>query len=191
MVIAIISEQRSGSCNLYLWMNQSIIGYKILWEFISSDPSFQNGVCYDKEWFDETKNYIVHEKYSETNHDNVTRLVESADITVTLYREDTKSQIESYIMVSITGKWYGGYAARSEIIDKIDTRYSKEKEYVEKLKRDFKNFREEYNLKSFTYEDLYYRNKIDEFKKYLGLKIDTPFPYGNKYRVDNKVERLI
>ena len=119
------------------------------------------------------------------------RLVNSSDITIALYREDEEKQIESFTQSVITNHWNGWWIPKKYIINEINSKYLQHKVYFENLKKGFKIFRSEYNLKTFTYEDLYYRNKIDEFKEYIGIDIDTPFPYGNKYRIDTPPERLL
>ena len=192
MIIAIISEPRSGSNNLHRWFRLVLPEYEQVWELVGHTGAGPKRVYYDKEWFDSTKDYVVHEKGFSLNLNNMTRLIESADITVALHREDAKAQIESFVTAKLQEQWGDEYTAPKHIIDNIDTKYIHIKQYFENEKEVFKKFREEHNLKTFTYEDLYYGNKIGELKEYIGVETDTPFPFGNKYRIEPKpVDKLI
>ena len=191
MIIAIISEPRSGSFNLYRWFVESLPEHEHVWEVVGHTGADMKRVYYNEEWFDNTKDYVVNDKFFEINIPNMERLTSSADLTIALYREDIKAQIESFVIAKVQEQWGDEYTAPRYIVDNIDTTYLNIKQYFENQKVLFKNFIEEHNLKTFTYEELYYGNKIDELKKYIGLESGIPFPYGKKYRVETKVRGLL
>jgi len=184
MVIFILSEERSGTQSIYQWLQNSEPNTHILFE-----PLRSNSI--NLQMFDPNKNYIILEKFHYHNNTIIEKLIDLSDINVALYREDIKSQIESYIIAKVTGQWYGTYSPPQRILDRINTDFLSDKIYFESLKKDFKIFREKYNLKTFTYEDLFYGDKIVEFKEYLRIKTNISFPIGKRYRVDIKPTRLI
>lgn len=191
MIIAIISEPRSGSANLYKWLKESLPNYEHIWELIGHTQAMRERVYYNKEWFDNTKNYIVNEKCAFRNIDDMHRLVTSADVSVALYREDAKAQVESFVTARLLEQWGGEYTAPKHIINNIDTVYEHLKTHFLGQKELLQELIKTHDLKSFTYEDLYYRNKIGEFKEYIGIESVIPFPYGKKYRTDEKPSRLL
>ena len=91
---------------------------------------------------------------------------------------DEKSQIESYVIARSTEKWRNENIYEEIIIDN----YQEYSTYFHNLKIEFKKFIKEYNFKTFTYEDLYYRGKINELMEYLNIKSNIPFPIGVKYK---------
>ena len=192
MIILILSEPRSGSTNLSLWLKSMSSEFIVIHEpYNPGSPDYQGSSYYNIDWIDIKKNYIINEKFLNNRTAEINGLINICDKVVCLYRENTKEQIESFVMASTTGAWTSIYEANRKILDQIDTIHHYKQEYFETLKQNFKELREFHNFKSFTYEDLYFRNKIDEFKEYLGLKIDIPFPIGGKYRRDIKVDKLI
>lgn len=191
MKILILSEARSGSVNLMLWLKHSMPDYIVLTEpYNIKSPDFKIDEKYKTDWIITDKNYIINEKYY-PNCGDLTEFMKSFDLTLSLYREDIKSQIESFVIDDVTDSWRGLYNGNNKILQNIDTLYLDKKIYFEQLKKEFKEFIEHHNLKSFTYEDLYYRGKINEFKQYFDIKKEIPFPLGKKYRVDANIERLI
>jgi hypothetical protein len=190
MIITILSEPRSGSTNLHYWLKKSNINLTSVFEpYNKISEDFITDVRFDLTWIDNNKNYIINEKYFPDCGD-LTQLTSISDKVVCLFREDSKSQIESFIVADVKSNWKGQYSDTDLIIMNIET-FQDKKRYMEQLKNEFKVFIEKNNFKTFSYEDLYYRGKIEEFKEYLGLKIDLPFPYGEKYRIENKIKRLI
>lgn len=191
MIILIISEARTGSVNLMTWLRLSTQDYVVLTEpYEKKSPDFVTDIRYNTDWIDINKNYIINEKYFPGCGD-LSKLINISDITLALYRENKKEQIESYIVANVTDSWRTEYNGNCDILKNIDTKYLDKKIYFENLKKEFKGFIEFHDLKSFTYEDLYFRNGINEFKQYFEIVRDVPFPFGKKYRSDIQKERLI
>lgn len=191
MIITIIAEPRCGTLNLHEWFKKSDINFVSVFEpFNKKSGDFKTDIKYDLSWMKSNKNYIINEKYY-PNCGDLTQLINNSDKILCLYRENTKEQIESFVVANVTDEWIREYNGNNKIIDNIDRLYSDKKEYFLTLKKEFKEFIELNNFKSFSYEDLYYRGKINELKEYLELDITIPFPYGKKYRIDSKVNRLI
>ena len=165
--------------------------YIVLTEpFNKKSPDFKTEQKYNTDWIIPNKNYIINEKYY-PNCGDLNELIKISDLTLSLYREDAKTQIESFINADVTDSWRSEYNGNNKITQNIDKFYSDKKIYFELLKKEFKEFREVHNIKSFTYEDLYYNGKINEFKKYFDIKKEIPFPYGKKYRINTNLDRII
>lgn len=191
MIILILSEARTGTVNLMLWLKKSMPDYIVLTEpYNKKAPDFKTEKKYNTDWIDLNKNYIINEKYYPDCGD-LTELMNISNLTLSLYREDIKAQIESFVIAEVTDLWRNEYNGNDKILQNIDTLYLDKKIFFEQLKKEFKIFTKFHELKSFSYEDLYYRNKIEDFKQYFDIKIDIPFPYGKKYRIDINKERLI
>ena len=167
MNILIIAEARSGSTNLCKWLHKSLPNFKLLNEPYNFNSNVNIGI---------TQNYIISEKYY-FNEPLIKQLISTSDITFCLYREKIEEQIESYITALSTDNWYGTY---DKIVVDESLLEMKNKFLENKIK--FKEFIINNNLKSFTYEDLYYKNKINELKEFLQIESNVMFPYGEKYR---------
>lgn len=191
MLITIIAEPRSGSTNLHYWFKKSGINFISVFEpYNKISEDFKTDKRFDLSWMKSSKNYIINEKFYPECGD-LNQLINVSDKVLCLYRENSVEQIESFVVANVTNNWLGEYNGNDKIIKNIDRLYSDKQEYFLKLKKDFKDFIDLHNLKSFSYEDLYYRGKIKELKEYLELDITIPFPYGKKYRIDSKTTRLI
>lgn len=170
MIILLIAEARSGSTNLAKWLHKSLPNFELL-----NEPyNFNSDVKIDK-----TKNYIISEKFY-FNQPLIDKLISISNISFCLYRENAELQIESYLTALSTDNWYGEY---SKIVLNDASLKSKNDFLQNKIK--FKEFINDSGLKSFTYEDLYYHNKIDELKMFLQIDSNIEFPYGKKYRKEN------
>lgn len=190
MIILVLSEARSGSTNLGFWLRKSLPDYVVLNEpYNKRSGDYVNKEHYDISWINPNKNYVINEKFYPGCGD-LNKLILFSDVTVCLYREDEVKQIESFVISAVTDKWYGEYSDTS-ITSKIDEKYSHLRDYFKKLKNDFQIFIKENGLKSFTYEDLYYKNKIEDFKEYIGIESNIKFPYGLKYRKEILKQRTI
>jgi len=176
MIILLIAEIRSGSTNLAKWLKESLPDFQLLNE--PYNPKSSHFIGDSK--IDKTKNYIISEKFF-NNEELLNELINISDFVFCLYREDTKSQTESYIIADTTNNWYDVYV--DNVISKnIDVEFSDKKNSFHKLKNDFQIFIKNSGIKTFTYEELYYGNKIDELKTYLNITSNVSFPYGQKYR---------
>jgi hypothetical protein len=176
MIILLIAEIRSGSTNLAKWLKESLPGFQLLNEPYNPKSSQFIG---DSE-IDTNKNYIISEKFF-NNEPLLNKLIGISDFVICLYREDITSQTESYIIADATNNWYDVYV--DDIISKnIDVEFGDKKNSFIKLKKDFQSFISDSELKSFTYEKLYYGEQITELKNYLNITSNITFPYGQKYR---------
>jgi hypothetical protein len=176
MIILLIAEIRSGSTNLAKWLKESLPDFQLLNE--PYNPKSSHFIGDSK--IDKTKNYIISEKFF-NNENLLNELIGISDVVFCLYREDIKSQTESYIIADATQNWYDVYV--DDIISKnIDVEFGDKKNTFHKLKQDFQSFIKDSDITTFTYEGLYYDNKIDELKTYLNIESNIPFPYGQKYR---------
>lgn len=191
MIILILSEARSGSVNLMEWLKKSNPDYIVLTEpYNKKSIDFITEDKYDTSWIDFSKDYVINEKFY-PNCGDLTELINISDLTLALYRENSIEQIESFIIADVTDSWRNEYNGNDTILKYCDTLYLDRKLYFEKLKIDFQEFIKKHQIKSFTYEGLYYRNEIDDFKKFFEIKINIPFPYGKKYRIDTKPNKLL
>lgn len=190
MIITILSEPRSGSTNLHYWLKKSNINLTSVFEpYNKISEDFITDVRFDLNWIDYNKSYIINEKYF-PDCGNLLEITNISDKVVCLFREDIKSQTESFVVATVKNNWLGKYSDSDLIIKNIKT-FKNEVLYMKQLKNEFKEFINDNQFKSFSYEDLYYRGKINEFKEYLGLNIDLPFPYGEKYRIETNIKTLI
>lgn len=185
MIILLIAEIRSGSTNLAKWLKESLPDFHVLNE--PYNPKSSQFICDSK--IDKTKNYIISEKFF-NNEKLLNELISISDVVFCLYREDIKSQTESYIIADTTNNWYDVYI--DDVISKnIDVQFGDKKNTFNKLKQDFQLFIKDSDIKTFTYEELYYNNKIDELKKHLNIESNIPFPYGKKYRQFNVKKSIV
>lgn len=173
MIILLLAEARSGSTNLSKWLNASLPEFVLLNE--PYNPISNDYIGNAK--IDTTKNLIISEKYF-NNEELINQLLSISDIVVCLYREDANLQIESYLTALSTDNWYGEY--NEVILDEM--LLDKKNEFILN-KQNFQNYITNKKLKSFSYEQLYYKNGIDELKSYLSVKSNIQFPYGKKYRI--------
>jgi hypothetical protein len=176
MTILLIAEARSGSTNLAKWLSKSLPDFRFFNEpfnYRSSDFVGENGTI------DYSKNNIISEKYY-FNEPLIKEMVKKSDKVFCLRRLNTTEQLESYIMAHKTNNWYDEYVAH-EIYQNIDEMHDLLFKFAES-KRQLKMFIDNANIKSFTYEDMYFNNGIDDLKSFLDITSDIPFPYGEKYR---------
>lgn len=186
MIILLIAEARSGSTNLAKWLHESLPNFRLLNEpfnYRSTDYVGENGDI------DYSKNIIISKKYF-FNEELVNKVLKNSDKVFCLTRENTVEQIESYMMALKTNNWYDEYSPNG-VYDNIDENILKEVEKFKESKNDFKKFIEVNNLKSFTYENLFLRNGIDELKLYLNIDLDVQFPYGKRYRHNDIKKSLV
>lgn len=176
MIILLIAEIRSGSTNLAKWLKESLPNFQLLNE--PYNPKSSHFIGDSK--IDKTKNYIISEKFF-NNEELLNELISISDFVFCLYREDVKSQTESYIIADTTNNWYDVYV--DDVISKnIDVDFDDKKNSFHKLKNDFQIFIKNSGIKSFTYEELYYDNGIHKLKDHINIQSNIPFPYGQKYR---------
>lgn len=196
MVITIISEPRSGTKTIDDWCRKAFPNYVCLFE-----PFNRNSMNYIPEfrtfnWLDKTKNYIISEKYLPfknymEDEEYFLKLIEESDIVVFIYREDEEKQLESFLLARATNNWFENYEVNEIALKNIKKKEKRSVFLYKQSKQMFKEYREQFDFKTFTYEDIYYRGKFNEFKETLGLKSDLPFPQQPKYRKDVERKTLI
>lgn len=177
MIILLIAEARSGSTNLAKWLKKCLPDFELLNEPFNKKSHFN--IHHKK--IDYSKNIIISEKFF-YNKDLIEFLISKSDIVFSLHRENIKEQIESYIIAHYTNNWFDDYDDSFFTNHIIDGMFKKEVDEFLIQKNEFSEFILENNIKSFSYEGLYYQNKISELKDYLNINTDIPFPFGKKYR---------
>lgn len=185
MIILLISEIRSGSTNLAKWLKESLPTFQLLNEPYNPKSNYYIG----SGKIDTTKDCIISEKYF-NNEKLLNELIEISDVTFCLYRENFINQMESYIIADLTQNWYDVYVD-DVIIKNIDVEFESKKDSFKKQKDDFQSFMLKNNLTKFTYEELYYGDKINDLKQLLQIDSQIHFPYGEKYRHSNVTKNLI
>lgn len=185
MIILLISEIRSGSTNLAKWLKESLPSFQLLNE--PYNPRSNHYIGNGK--IDVNKNYIISEKYF-NNEKLLNELINISDVVFCLYREDFKNQMESYVIAELTQNWYDVYVD-NVIIQNIDTEFNNKKDSFRKQKDDFQSFITKNNLPKYTYEELYYGDKINDLKQFLEIDSNVHFPYGEKYRHSDIIKKIV
>jgi hypothetical protein len=191
MRILILSEFRSGSTSLLNWFNLSD-NYSIVFQpitnpkYISKKKSTKDLIYTDIRNIDSyqysTKNIVIKEVTPIDEHELI-NLLQKVDKVIVLFREDYENQLKSFLFASNTNIWESSYI--------YDTKYILNKEHL--LLDNSKSQIEKYKSKYFSisYEDLYYREKIQKLIDYIGDGglTSISFPYGTKYRLEknNKI----
>jgi uncharacterized protein YdhG (YjbR/CyaY superfamily) len=180
MIYTIIAEGRSGGQTLIEWFKLSLKDFIVSHEpFNKDNKNFtENTDKTDFNWLDKNKNYIIKELYS----DDILPLLSISDNVICLYRENWKEQIKSLLYAVKTNRWHIKYTEENikkfitddEIVDFYNCTYKK-------IKENFQNFIVTNNLKSISYEDLYYNNGIDKIKKHFNITSNIEFPIGQRY----------
>jgi hypothetical protein len=176
MIILIIAEQRSGSTNLA----NSFLSHEnttVLYEPISNSKmpitKFINTIKENKE-----NDHITLIKETFNGFNTFEELIEISDKILILYRENFKEQYESWHNAKSTGNWNSNWYSSN--ID--DTQLDEFKKY----KEDFFNlYLKDKKFFSISYEDIYFRSKINELLSFLEIENcdQIKFPYGYKYRL--------
>lgn len=187
MIITILCEPRTGSSNLLYWFRQHP-DFSILleplnnkeYEKFSTESVIINDMKDVNTWKYKTKHLVIKEICQPfTNYIN---LIENSDKVIILFRENTKDQIESWLMAKNTDKWGSIYTYNESLI--FDNNY----DFLISIKKEIEKYK---TLNHFiiSYEELYYNNGIKKLLKYLDIKnLETiKFPYGNKFRKNKKL----
>lgn len=192
MLVTILAEPRTGTQSLHYWIKKFSKKYRSVFEpFNALSEDYKARPAYDMSWMNDDVSYIVHEKYFPEKID-IEKIVSLSDMTICIRREDVRSQIESYVHAVESGLWRGKYVENLSLIDNIDSLFAKERDYFLMLKSEFNAFIDLHNIKTFSYEDLYFNGKIKDLVDYIDLDVCEDFPYGERYRTErqNKI-RLI
>jgi hypothetical protein len=186
MVITILAEPRSGSSNLTNWFyfNKDFTAL-----FEPGNPNskwFQNNSD-PKNYNYNTKHLCIKEIYYPGINWNA--LLNVSDKIIVLYREGGEEQLESFLNAVTTDNWHNQYVYKR----KENLLINEKTEYFNILKSEFK---EKYvNKEYFTisYEELYYNNGFQRIVDYIDLPevSNVNFPYGQKYRIEKNINKLI
>jgi hypothetical protein len=190
MVITILAEPRSGSTNLAKWFSMHK-DFTVLFEPFNSDMKTNKWYKFGESptiWKYDTKHFLIKEIYNKTNT-QLDELISISDKIIILYREDIKTQTESWINAHITKNWDNGWAYKGKINvseDVVESLY----DIKSSLKADLIDSNRYFTI---SYEELYYNNGFQRIIDYIDLPEvqNINFPYGTKYRVDGTVNKLI
>lgn len=168
MIYTIIAEGRSGGQTLTEWFKLSLNDFYVVHEPFNKDHNdyTENTDKTDFTWIDKSKNYVIKELYSE----NILPLLEHSDKIICLYRENWKEQVRSLLYAVKTNRWHIKYTEQSVkktvTEEEIISFYEK---YSKAEKERFQTFIKTNNLKSISYEQLYYGNGITEVKNHFNI----------------------
>jgi hypothetical protein len=187
MVITILAEPRSGSTNLLYWFYHNK-NFTLLFEpFNPASKWYQNEIV-PKDYKYNTNHLCIKEiYYPGINWDS---LLNVSDKIIVLYRENGQEQLESYLNSIKTNKWHTNYIYKPEENDLLNEKTI----FFNTLKLEFK---EKYinNTTYFkiSYEELYYNNGFQRIVDYIDLPeiVNIDFPYGQKYRIEKNINKLI
>ena len=189
MYITLLCEPRSGSTNLANWFYRQN-DFTVLFNPDDNPKGhiknkwYQNGIN-PKEYEYKTSHLLVKEDYYQfKNYDD---FISASDKVILLYREDSVTQIESWINAKKTNNWHSKWVYKKKFED------DDEKLFFTELKNSFKeNFLNKDYFK-ISYEDLYQRNMINNLIEYLSIDSlkNNKFPVGDKYRIDVGLSRNI
>lgn len=184
MIITILAEPRSGSTNLANWFyfNEE---FTVLFEPLN--PLSKWFITDDLSKFEYNTNHLLIKEMCYPHH-RLDDIIKISDKIILLYREDSVYQIESFVSAIRSKNWDKEYVYKP-----IDDKIFKDKEnYFKNLKQEFRN---KYFCKGYfeiSYEDLYYRDKFQNLLDYLELNLKNKnFPIGKKYRLTDKINKLI
>lgn len=182
MVYIIIAQYRTGGQNLINWIKQSDSD-----RFITIHEPFNkknndyttDTTLQDFKWLQPNQRYFLKELwYPDMNYN---KILEISDKIICLYRENINEQAISHIYSTKTNKYHHQYTPKDVdvILNKIEYEQIKvDLEYNRKTLIDFATLNK---IEIISYEELYYKNGIERFKKYFNLNNDHPFPFGSKY----------
>jgi hypothetical protein len=188
MVILLLCEPRSGSTNLANWFyfNKN---FTTLFEPITNPKTrwYKNGEP-PMLWKYKTPHLLIKEICHSTF--NFTELLNISDKIIILYRENYQEQLSSLINAKSTNNWDKKWVYNEMLEKNKDTIVENE---LTELKN---NIRESYLNKGYfqiSYEELYYNNGFQKIVDYLDLDCvkNKNFPYGQKYRINTKPNKLI
>lgn len=192
MIITVLAEARSGSTSLASWFFGKK-DFTVLYEPL-------NPLCPDyhkyatesspKKWKYDTKHLLVKEMYG-VDKNRLEELISISDRLIILYRENTQLQEESLKMAVHTDNWDRKWSYNPKVFGKLSEMN------IDWFKETKARFKKEYvdndSYFRISYEELYYKNGFQRMVDYIDLPEvqNIDFPYGTKYRVDTKVDKLL
>jgi hypothetical protein len=192
MIITIIAEPRSGSTNLTNWFGLKK-EFTVFFEPLNTGMKLYNqykGDVSPKDWVYHTKYLLVKEIYK-ADSPFLKELVSISHKVIILYRENTKLQEESFQMAVYTGNWDRNWSYSPNKIEAIS---NVDLEWFSNLKSNFKSeYVDDDSYFRISYEELYYKNGFQRIVDYIDLPEvqNINFPYGTKYRIENRIDKLI
>jgi len=192
MIITIIAEPRSGSTNLTNWFGLKK-EFTVFFEPLNTGMKLYNqykGDISPKDWVYNTKYLLVKEIY-QADSPFLKELVSISHKVIILYRENTKLQEESFQMAVYTGNWDRNWSYSPNKIEAIS---NVDLEWFSNLKSNFKSeYVDDDSYFRISYEELYYKNGFQRIVDYIDLPEvkNINFPYGTKYRIENRIDKLI
>jgi hypothetical protein len=141
-----------------------------------------------KDYVYKTKHLLIKEDFY--HYKNYSKFIDISDKVICLYRENENEQIESWINARNTNNWSNQWRFSKDDF-KLE---EKEVVFFKELKQSFFNrYLSDINYFKISYEELYYNNGFERIIEYLNIDCvkNINFPYGQKYRVDVKINKLI
>jgi hypothetical protein len=192
MVITILAEARSGSTNLAHWFSQKE-NFTVFYEPLNPGMAQLNeykGDTSPKTWKYDTKHLLIKELYG-VEKTQLEELISITDKIILLYRENTELQEESFKMAVHTGNWDRKWSYHPKVTNRLS------KMNIDWFRERKTNFKSEYldnnSYFKISYEELYYNDGFQRIVDYIDLPEvqNIDFPYGEKYRVDTTIDKLI
>jgi hypothetical protein len=193
MVISAICEPRSGSTNLAKWFKTKD-NFTSFIEPLNVVSKEYRGYKSVFDWNYNTKHLFIKEVYRPSNKkwsNLLDDVIKFSDKVIILYRENKEEQHESFLNAVKTNnwlnKWYVG-----------EKNYTHKQENVDYLNALTNQFKEEYfdnnDFFHISYEELYQSSDgIKRLIEFIGLEelSNDNFPFGEKYRTEKIVDKII
>jgi hypothetical protein len=192
MVITILAEPRTGSNNLANWFFQKesfTVFYEPLNHVMKQSGQYK-GDSSPKLWKYDTKHLLIKEIIG-VDRFQLEEIISISDRLIILYRENAKLQEESLKMAVHTNNWDKNWVYHPNAIQRLSNMN------IDWFTERKSNFKSEYldnnSYFKISYEELYYNNGFQRIVDYIDLPEvqNIDFPYGEKYRVDAKIDKLI
>lgn len=197
MIITVIGEARSGTYSLHKWMSMAYPNFNCYFEPFNTKTESFNKEIVNFNWVNDGSNYIISDKYiphHTYNSDSeilIEKLIDVSDVVFYLIRENENEQLESMAFAFDSGNWFKEYEVNDLSTKKLKLKYPYLTKQFFDNKQIMKDFMKKHPLKTFTYEQLYQNNGIEELKEYIGLPTELTFPINKKYRKNSKKVFLI
>jgi hypothetical protein len=194
MIVTILAEPRSGSTNLTNWFYNNknfttLFNPDVKPEHRESKTIkwYQNGVS-PKEYRYKTEHLLIKEDFYQ--HRDYSEFIEISNKIICLYRENEKTQIESWINAKNTNNWSDKWSYNKNNFKTNETEVS----FFKELKESFRNrYLNNIDYFKISYEELYQNSGFQKIVEYLNMDCvkNENFPVGEKYRVEtNDIKKL-
>ena len=194
MIVTILAEPRSGSTNLtnLFYDNKNFTtlfnpDVKPEHRHAKTIKWYQNGVP-PKEYHYKTEHLLIKEDFY--HYKDYSEFIEISNKIICLYREDEKTQIESWINAKNTNNWSDKWSYDKNNFKTNETEVS----FFKELKESFRNrYLNNIDYFKISYEELYENSGFQKIVEYLNMDCvkNENFPVGQKYRVEtNGIKKL-